>query len=92
MSLQICTECKKEVSSKATTCVHCGNPVGGVTKSQGIELTGKKYKKRALIYMFIFIVGVLFAVNKHLELAIPLLLIAFVGGLINRFGAWWNNG
>ena len=48
MALIECKECGKEVSSKATTCPNCGNPIntkgskenGGEQKTNGFAITG----------------------------------------------------
>ena len=47
MSIIICDECGKEISNKATTCIHCGNPINNknsIIKSW-YDLTDKEQSK-----------------------------------------------
>lgn len=90
MSLTKCPDCGQKVSEHAGTCIHCGNPLHA--KPQEIELTNKRYKKRALIFVAILILGAILFLKGHWEIGLILYFIAFVGGMINRFMAWWNNG
>ena len=38
MALIKCKECGKEISDKATNCIHCGCPVNSITKETIIDL------------------------------------------------------
>jgi len=92
MTLQICTECKQEVSDKAQTCIHCGNPLSEQHTVQEVELTGKKYKKNAIFLVIMLDISAILLLNQQWGLGIFLFILAWVGGVINRIGAWWNNG
>lgn len=53
MALIRCSECGREVSSKATLCVHCGCPIEYVSKENVCIIHGREYdltvfKERAL--------------------------------------------
>jgi len=67
MSLIHCTECNNEISDKAPSCVHCGNPLSEdkILKMNEVEIevTRKKIKMKSLIILlvvsfFMFIVMV----------------------------------
>ncbi len=97
MSLIKCSECGKEISDKAITCPSCGNPLAPVTTSTPangkveIEMTNKKWKKRFILAMFIFILAWI-AMAKSFLLGFFLLFIAFCVAITARIGAWWTNG
>ena len=44
MALVKCSECGKEISDKALTCPHCGNPIQAIRNAQ-ISEQNKKYSK-----------------------------------------------
>src|SRR5688572_17085568 len=56
MALVTCTECSKEISDKAASCIHCGAP-----RSQAvtIEQTGKSLKAQQIIAAALFIFGLI---------------------------------
>lgn len=43
MSLIKCPECGKEISDKATVCIHCGYPIKEETDKINIEQNTKKF-------------------------------------------------
>ena len=90
MSLIICPECNKQVSSNADVCINCGNPLQ--TKPVEIEQTNKRYKKRAIFLVTMLIISFFCLLNGKIGIGLTLFLIALFGGMINRFMAWWNNG
>ena len=93
MALINCPECKREISSLATSCPHCGIPMSNVqdTKTTGesittIQETSKRLKKQ-IIYSVIVIV-----------ISIPLFILAvsndsgslgLISGLLFFVGAIW---
>lgn len=94
MALIKCNECGKEISDKAQTCPHCGNPIHPVI----IEKTGKGWKLAKLISVIILILGLLLfsrilkagGLNDPLTwLGFCLALIGFISLLASKFGAWW---
>jgi len=96
MSLIKCAECAKEISDKAIACPHCGNPVKPLT----IEQTSKKWKTIRLISWIGLLVGG-FVFTVHYEqggfddymtgIGMTIATAGFVGILVSKFGAWWNN-
>ena len=97
MPLIKCTECKKEISSKASSCPNCGCPSSdGV---QTIQQTSKKWKAlqffgTLLILASILIMPFVFAsddvANPKASFVIPLVGIVFY--TIGRAGGWWHHG
>jgi hypothetical protein len=65
MSLINCSECGKEVSSKAPACLGCGSPIAKDTESAGsgvdhlttIQGTSKSLKLQSAIAGTIFVIG-----------------------------------
>ena len=45
MALVKCSECGKEISDKALTCPHCGNPIQAIRNAQIVE-RNKAYSKQ----------------------------------------------
>lgn len=94
MSLIKCSECQKEISDQAVTCPNCGNPIHpkGVTeKPVEVELTNKKWKKRAILSIILFFIGWI-VMSKSLGLGFFIIFIALLTGISSRIGAWWTNG
>lgn len=96
MSLIKCSECDAEISDKATTCPHCGNPIKPVL----IEQTGKIWKLAKVISWLVFLSGVLLILyganndgfnNPLTGLGITLSFFAFIALLITKFGSWWSH-
>lgn len=71
MALINCSECGKEVSDRALSCPHCGNPLGenraqaGESETQPFYvepvLVSKKWKKRKLYGLGFSLLGLLMA-------------------------------
>jgi hypothetical protein len=69
MALITCPECHKEISDRAATCPHCGNPLTAIqpTPGQSAEapvyvepvLVNKKWKKRKIFTWLAIILGFL---------------------------------
>lgn len=63
MALTKCPECKREVSSLADKCIHCGYPLTGNTSLaqpasvQTVEMTSKRYKLQKLLAGGLFVLG-----------------------------------
>jgi hypothetical protein len=92
MALIACSECGRAVSDKATACIGCGAPL---SKSSAIDLvpkpsnapppTRQQIKRRAIISLSIFAVGVIWAAfldhrpGSRLASFVSVLLI--IGGL-----------
>lgn len=45
MALIKCSECGKEISDKATTCIHCGCPVSAMEKKEIRKVEYKKWEE-----------------------------------------------
>jgi hypothetical protein len=72
VALMTCPECKRDVSSLAETCIHCGYPLAGQMRLapagnsasgqpaivQTVELTGKKYKLYKVIAGLLIVMGI----------------------------------
>lgn len=107
MALIKCSECKQDVSGKATLCPHCGNPVATqpsqpietVTRIDTVERTSKKWKAIFAISIFICVIAAFTfmagASNKNsntIGLSIFIFIIGFIGVMIAKFGMWWKHG
>jgi len=64
MALVQCPECKREVSSKASTCPHCGHPIGG---AEGSTPAKKRvgYGMGCLVLIGLFIVVSVYTESKR---------------------------
>jgi predicted RNA-binding Zn-ribbon protein involved in translation (DUF1610 family) len=104
MPLIDCTECGKQVSDKAASCPHCGNPM--VAKTNGVqvetragstvatEATGKTYKLWQAVGAGVFLLGLVSCAYVGGLSAGPIALI-FIGSAIYiaaGIGAWWKHG
>jgi len=74
MALINCPECQREVSSKANSCPHCGNPIAsfGETQAAGtpittVQETGKKFKLQIAISLLLTMSGCLGLIIKSPE-------------------------
>ena len=57
MALIKCKECGKEISDKATTCIHCGCPINSQNNNFGMKLSFLKNKKGR--YSILKIIGLI---------------------------------
>lgn len=76
MALIKCSECGKEISDKATTCIHCGNPISKNKSNIIIGIVGVVIFLYGIIAPMYFIVGT-FNINAGI-LRIPLVLVGFI--------------
>ena len=68
MALVKCSECGKEISDKALSCPHCGNPIQAIRNAQIAE-QNKRYSKELNIQIILYsILGFLasFALGAYL--------------------------
>jgi uncharacterized membrane protein YvbJ len=101
MSLIKCSECGKDVSSKAPSCPFCGNPIVNQNASPTvIEQTGKKWKAVKLISWIVIIFGVILFLsnirdggfnNPMTGFGFSMGLFGIMGAIIGKFGAWWQH-
>lgn len=98
MSIITCSECNKEISSEATTCIHCGKPIR--ESIQTIQLTSKRWKKFKLIAWIGLIIGFFMFTsgiqnggwqNIYTGIGFCIGFFSFISLLIGKFGAWWDN-
>ena len=102
MALIQCPECKKEISSKAPTCPHCGAPVGVSQTSEAvttIQETSKSLKLQQLGASFLILagmVGCLMGSNQmppdEMNGGILMFLAGSVWLIVVRFSTWWKHG
>ena len=58
MALIKCKKCGKEISDKATKCVHCGTKVSKINSKNKLEKEEKKVNKKVIIILCIFIITI----------------------------------
>ena len=106
MAIVICSECGKEVSSKADKCMGCGNPIfAKIEKGASGEAihttqkTGKKLKMHRVISLTILVIG-LFMVwgqtsnpieEQDFTLSITLVVLGSIWFYTTRIRTWWNH-
>lgn len=81
MALIKCNECGKEISDKAKTCIHCGNPIREEKIKSNIK-KGIKTKSPLFIKIIIIIVSIIVGLN------ILAFLIDFIGDKILGLKYW----
>ena len=98
MALISCPECKKEVSSLAAACIHCGAPLARTAiavapaKVVTTQQTLKSYKLIQLVGVMLICAGVVACTAQSPAASAGLWMIGvllFIGG---RAAAWWGNG
>jgi hypothetical protein len=106
MALTTCPECRREISSRAEACPHCGCPLrGGADIVDGrrvrtVERTAKRFKGLMVLgslALCVGIVGLLGNCEPESTAPMPLwpILVTVVGLLVvfyARFAAWWHHG
>ena len=91
MSIVICDECQKEISSNADICPHCGNPINSDGKLVMVQGTKKKWKVVMIIAWVSLVVGIIFLANDNDEGG-NLIGFAIFTWLFSKIGSWWSNG
>jgi len=103
MALIKCGECSKEISDRAESCPHCGNPVAadpdivGGRQVRTVERTAKRFKGQVLIAAALIVIGLVWGIagiQSEERSGWPgLLLIAGLGWyVVTRVRAWWHHG
>jgi DNA-directed RNA polymerase subunit RPC12/RpoP len=100
MAIINCFECGKEVSDKAATCPNCGVAIAVKAaalahekKLTTTQLTSKNLKLHQLIWFFVFLVGLIMAMNQQDDgvAAGGLMLLGILGWIVTRVRIWWNH-
>jgi hypothetical protein len=107
MSLINCSECNQQISDKAESCPHCGNPDLKINKSraifnepsqrvQTIQLTSKRLKFYYLVSIIVFFWGLLSAFaassnNQSMVLQSYAVFFGFIGLMVTKFLTWWHH-
>ncbi|MDO8469468.1 MAG: hypothetical protein Q7S84_00415 [bacterium] len=105
MALIKCTECKQDISDKALSCPHCGNPTNGAlapsveiatNPNQPIQvepvLTSKGWKQVKIIAWTITISGFIipaFIPGQPRELGWAIVTFGVILLIIGKIGAWY---
>ena len=98
MALIKCSDCGKEISTDANTCIHCGKPIKEYV--QTIQQTSKRWKIVKLIAGIGIIIGFIIFManvpngglqNTYADLGANLAIYSFILFLIGKFGGWWTN-
>jgi predicted nucleic-acid-binding Zn-ribbon protein len=101
MALIKCSECGNDVSSKATACPKCGNPIAAAgelaatgTTVTTVQATAKKFKGQQLIAIVVTCFGLLMMFGSGGRELWPgvIALAGLVWYLIARTSAWWHHG
>ena len=106
MALVPCAECNRQISDKAVTCPHCGNPVVATTARTNIAVenapgkalttqsTAKVWKVIQLIGFLICVAGVVSCstTRDNYQTGVQLVMLGGFVFLIGRFGGWWKHG
>lgn len=107
MALIQCSECGEEISSKATACIHCGNPIKPLptetfepvrVATQGtdvvtVQATGQGPKVVQLIGVLIIVLGVMSCMSDGSVVGSGY--FSLLGLLVyagGRFAGWWRHG
>lgn len=63
MALIKCAECGKNISDKAKTCIHCGNPIKKEKKKEEIKKVVSKSSKHLKIWSIIIVIGIILGMS-----------------------------
>ena len=93
MTLILCTECNKQVSSNASTCPNCGNPVaetflGG---QQPVEIERTNYGVK-LWLLFSWTTAIIGLINIQSDIGKIMLGLGVFAIIIGRIAGWLRNG
>lgn len=64
MALIKCKNCGKDISDKASTCIHCGNPIGIDKKSKSISVWLKKHMFISILLIMLLVIVSIFVISK----------------------------
>ena len=105
MAMINCSECGNLVSSNATSCPNCGNPIAMRNANTvnvqhiTIERTKKSLKAMGCLFSFITIIGLIFlfpGLGKENYLLMIIGSLISLGGvigiIITKIKIWWNHG
>jgi hypothetical protein len=91
--VKACPDCGKEVSRRASACIHCGAPLAAEGAVSTVQQTGKKWKAMQLAGAALMIFGVVScSAQGDAQTSALALMIGFVVFVGARIGAWWNHG
>lgn len=105
MALIKCPDCTKDVSSSATSCIHCGAPLAARNahddrrdgKRVTTQMTSKSLKAQQLISTLMLVGGTAVSCTAASEggsqpTVAPLVaLVGLLWLLVTRFRIWWNH-
>lgn len=102
MALIKCPDCRKEISSRAAQCIHCGCPIGDSgPKTITIERTKKSIKAIIALGVIIFLCGVgwsfvtIILRNSIDEAVFPGVITTGAGIIVLIYATilnWWHHG
>lgn len=99
MALVACHECRKDVSTQAASCPHCGAPVSGSGASVvTTQQTAKSLKLHMVVSGLMIVVGVIAMIatnGPHTSPALWAALLVVFGGvwlIVTKIRRWWNHG
>ena len=102
MALIPCPECKREVSTLAASCPHCGAPVVNFRLvSPGKEtvvttlLTSKRYKLQRLVALALAVIGwviIIFGPPGSGVAGLILLIVSIGWSIVVCILIWWHHG
>ncbi len=106
MALIDCPECGKQISDKAVSCIHCGNPlvttptpVKLAAESDAVvttEATNKAWKAVQGIGVLMIVLGLVSCMGTAgsggTGGAFALFALGAATTIVGKVGAWWSNG
>ena len=102
MALIPCPECKREVSTLAVSCPHCGTPVVNFRlvspdKETVVttQLTNKRYKLQRLVALALAVIGwviIIFGPPGSGVAGLILLIVSIGWGIVVSILNWWHHG
>ena len=102
MALIPCPECKREVSTLAVSCPHCGTPVVNFRlvspdKETVVttQLTSKRYKLQRLVALTLAVIGwviIIFGPPGSGVAGLILLIVSIGWSIVVCILIWWHHG
>ena len=106
MALISCPECKREISSLATSCPQCGTPIAAAAavRATGDTLTttqstAKRFKAQTLIAALLIVLGFLIALvsaqtpgSSGTSFGAWMFVLGVLWYLVTRVRSWWHHG